>query len=507
MQRICMVGSGYVGLVTGTCLADFGNDVVCVDSDESKISMLREGQIPFYEFSLQELVQRNMREGRLSFSTDLAATIRKSKVIFICVGTPMDKDGRADLSQVWGAARAIAENLNGYKLVVQKSTVPVGTGAKVKAVIEKHRRTKVPFDVASNPEFLREGSAVEDFMRPDRVVIGTWSAKAEDLLSDIYRPLYLNETPMVKTTIESAELTKYASNAFLAAKISYINEMALLCEKVGADVKIVSRAMGLDRRIGPKFLHAGAGYGGSCFPKDTNALSFFSKEAGFNFSIVEATIAANRYQREEMICRAETMLGKPKGKTVAVLGLSFKPQTDDVREAFSLKLIPALQRKGVRVKAFDPVAMGTAAEELKNVHFCQDAYEAAEGADLLVLATEWNEFRMLDMKKIARLMKAKKLLDCRNIYNPDAMEKLGFQFIGVGRGRSANMKTTAGRPTLKPASKRIAKKKSPAARTASAKTAPTSAASKKVASKKVASKKAASKKTAPKNAASKKAAS
>lgn len=494
MQRICMIGSGYVGLVTGTCLADFGNDVVCIDSDESKISMLREGQIPFYEFSLQELVQRNMREGRLSFSTDLAASIRKSKVIFICVGTPMDDDGRADLSQVWGAARTIAENLNGYKLVVQKSTVPVGTGAKVKAVIEKHRKKQTPFDVASNPEFLREGSAVEDFMRPDRVVIGTWSSKAEDLLTDIYRPLYLNETPMVKTTIESAELTKYASNAFLAAKISYINEMALLCEKVGADVKIVSRAMGLDRRIGPKFLHAGAGYGGSCFPKDTNALSFFSKEAGFNFSIVEATIAANRYQREEMIFRAEKMLGNPKGKTVAVLGLSFKPQTDDVREAFSLKLIPALQRKGARIKAFDPVAMGTAAEELKNVHFCQDAYEAAEGADLLVLATEWNEFRMLDMKKIARLMKAKKLLDCRNIYNPEAMEKLGFQFIGVGRGRSKNMKSAAGRPTLKPASKRIAKKKSPAKKSDSGKTAGSRAGAKKTAAKKTAAKKTPAKK-------------
>jgi UDPglucose 6-dehydrogenase len=384
------------------------------------------------------------------------------------VGTPMDDDGRADLSQVWGAARTIAENLNGYKLVVQKSTVPVGTGARVKAVIEKQRAKETPFDVASNPEFLREGSAVEDFMRPDRVVIGTWSPKAAQLLSDIYRPLYLNETPMVKTTIESAELIKYAANAFLAAKISYINEMALLCEKVGADVKIVSRAMGLDRRIGPKFLHAGAGYGGSCFPKDTHALSFFSKEAGFNFSIVEATIAANRYQREEMIFRAEKMLGSPKGKTVAVLGLSFKPQTDDVREAFSLKLIPALQRKGVTVKAFDPVAMATAAEELKNVQFCPDAYQAAEGADLLVLATEWNEFRMLDMKKIARLMKAKKLLDCRNIYNPDAMLKLGFQYTGVGRGRSRNMhaKKAAGAPTLKPASKRISKKKTPAQRDA-----------------------------------------
>ncbi len=440
MQRVCMIGSGYVGLVTGTCLADFGNKVVCVDYDESKIALLQKGQLPFYEFSLQEVVQRNMREGRLSFSTDLPGNLKKSRVIFTCVGTPMDEDGRADLSQVWDAAKTIAENLNGYKLVVQKSTVPVGSGAKVKAIIEKHRKGDTPFDVASNPEFLREGSAVEDFMRPDRVVIGTWTQKAERVLSEIYRPLYLNETPMVKTTVESAELIKYASNAFLAAKISYVNEMALLCEKVGADIKVVSRAMGLDRRIGSKFLHAGAGYGGSCFPKDTHALAFFSQEAGFDYSIVEATIAANKYQRSEMIRRAEAMLGKPKGKTVAVLGLSFKPQTDDVREAFSLALIPALQRKGAKVRAFDPVAMDTAAEELNSkVHFCKDAYEAAQGADLLVLATEWNEFRMLDMRKIAKLMRKQCLLDCRNVYNPEQMEKLGFKYQGVGRGRSKNM--------------------------------------------------------------------
>jgi len=434
MQRICMVGTGYVGLVTGTCLADFGNQVICVDQIPEKIDQLRRGELPFYEFSLKELVDRNMKEKRLSFTTDIAGAIRRSKVIFSGVGTPPDRYGRADLSQVWEVARTIAANLNGHKVVVQKSTVPVGTGAKVKEIIERHRAKKVAFDVASNPEFLREGSAVEDFMRPNRVVIGTWTAKAEKILSEIYEPLYLLETPMVKTTVETAELIKYASNAFLAAKISYINEMALLCERVGADVKVVAKAMGLDRRIGPKFLHAGAGYGGSCFPKDTLALESFSKDSGFRFSLVEATIKANRHQRREMIRRALEMLDGIEGREAAVLGLSFKPQTDDVRESFALSLIPALQKQRVRVRAFDPVAMETAGRELKRVEFCRDAYQAAKGADLLVLATEWNEFRMLDMRKICRSMRRPNLLDCRNLYDPTQMEKLGFRYGGVGRG-------------------------------------------------------------------------
>lgn len=441
MQRICMVGTGYVGLVTGTCLADFGNQVICVDSDGEKISQLQKEQIPFYEFSLKELADRNLREGRLSFSTDIAGAIRKCRVIFIGVGTPSDRKGRADLSQVFNVARAVAENLNSYKLIVQKSTVPVGTGAKVKAFIERHRAKKIAFDVASNPEFLREGSAVEDFMRPDRIVIGTWTRKAEAILSEIYRPLFLNETPMVKTTVETAELIKYAANAFLAAKISYINEMSLLCEKVGADVKVIARAMGLDGRISPKFLHAGPGYGGSCFPKDTLAMASFSRDAGFRFSIVDATIAANRHQRREMISRALKMLNTTQGKEVAVLGLSFKPQTDDVRESFALSLIPVLQRNGARVRAFDPVAMETAAAKLRRTEFCADPYKAAKGSDLLVLATEWNEFRMLDMRKIYRLMRTPNLLDCRNLYNPDQMTKLGFRYGGVGRG--VHMRKTA----------------------------------------------------------------
>ena len=434
MQRICMVGTGYVGLVTGTCLADFGNPVICVDTDAGKIEQLSQGRIPFYEFSLQELVNRNLREGRLTFSTDIPGAIRRSRVIFIAVGTPSDARGEADLSQVFQVARTVGENLNSYKLIVQKSTVPVGTGVRLQGVIEKQRPRKIDFDVASNPEFLREGSAVEDFMRPDRVVIGTWNRRAATLLSEIYRPLFLNETPMVKTSVETAELIKYAANAFLATKISYINEMSLLCEKVGADIKTVARGMGLDRRIGPKFLHAGPGYGGSCFPKDTLALASFSRQAGFRFSIVDATIAANRRQRRELIRRAVEMLAATRGKEAAVLGLSFKPGTDDLRESFALELIPALRRSGAKVRAFDPVAMEGASRLLRGVTFSADAYGAAAGADLLVIATEWNEFRMLDMRKIRKLMRTPNLVDCRNIYDPDRMEELGFHYAGVGRG-------------------------------------------------------------------------
>jgi len=434
MERICMVGTGYVGLVTGTCLADFGNQVICVDTDASKIEMLKNGKLPFYEFSLLELVQRNVNDGRLSFSTDVAGAMRRSRVIFSGVGTPSDAQGRADLSQVFAVAKTVAENLNSYKVIVQKSTVPVGTGAKVKAIIEKNLQKKVAFDVASNPEFLREGSAVEDFMRPDRVVIGASSEKAKKILTEIYRPLYLNETPMVKTSVETAELIKYGANAFLATKISYINEMALLCERVGADIKVVAKGMGLDRRVGPKFLHAGAGYGGSCFPKDTRAIASFSKDAGFRYSIIESAISANRNQRREMVERALKLLGKPKGKRAAVLGLSFKPETDDVRESFALSLIPKLEKEGVVVSAFDPVAMEASKSTLKNTKFCANAYETAKGADLLVIATEWNEFRMLDMRKLLKLMRKPSLLDCRNLYDPYEMEKVGFNYCGVGRG-------------------------------------------------------------------------
>lgn len=435
MEKIAMVGTGYVGLVTGACLADFGNRVTCVDLDLRKVEMLQQGKLPFYEFSLGEIVERNVREGRLGFTSDLPQAIRSSRVIFIAVGTPTGKNGEADLSQVFSVASAIAENMNSYKLVVQKSTVPVGTGEKVLRTIEELlRRKALPFDVASNPEFLREGSAVEDFMRPDRVVIGTWSPKAEQILSEIYRPLYLNETPMVKTSVQTAEMIKYASNAFLATKISFINEMANLCEVLGADVKVVSRAMGLDKRIGPKFLHAGAGYGGSCFPKDTMALANFSRAAKVPSLIVDAAIEVNEKQRGRMLQKCETMVGDLAGKEVAVLGLSFKPQTDDVRYSVGIDLIHRMQRKGARLRTFDPVAMEAAAPQLKNVVFAQDSYEAAKGADLLVIATEWNEFRMLDLTKLRQLMRHPAVVDCRNIYDPELLVAAGFQYEGVGRG-------------------------------------------------------------------------
>jgi UDPglucose 6-dehydrogenase len=435
MQKICMIGSGYVGLVTGVCLADFGNSVTCVDLDEEKIELLRAGKMPFYEFGLEEIVGRNVREGRLSFTSDLPKAIRENRVVFIAVGTPQSETGEAELSQVWAAAKTIAKNLNGHKLIVQKSTVPVGTGERVWKIIDANRPRGVPFDVASNPEFLREGSAVEDFMRPDRVVIGTWNPRAEALLAEIYRPLYLNETPMVRTNVQTAELIKYASNAFLATKISFINEMANLCEVVGADVKVIARGMGLDKRIGPKFLHAGAGYGGSCFPKDTLALAALSADAGSPCEIVNATIEVNRRQRERMLQKILDAAGSVKGKQIGILGLAFKPQTDDVRESVALDLIRSLRRRGARIRAFDPVAMSRAAQEIKSgVVFNENAYDVARGSDVLVIATEWNEFRMLDLKKLRRIMKRPIVVDCRNIYDPPKMASLGFKYVCVGRG-------------------------------------------------------------------------
>ncbi|MEZ4650582.1 MAG: UDP-glucose/GDP-mannose dehydrogenase family protein [Candidatus Eisenbacteria bacterium] len=437
MEKIAILGTGYVGLVTGAGLADFGNHVTCVDLDESKIAKLKDGKIPFYEFSLGEVVQRNVDNDRLVFTSDLAKAIKGARTIFIAVGTPPGKGGEADLSQVFGAARMIAETMTSYKLVVQKSTVPVGTGRNVHELIGKvlkERKKNVPYDVASNPEFLREGSAVEDFMRPDRVVIGTWSKKAEQILTEIYRPLYLNETPMVRTNVQTAELIKYASNAFLATKISFINEMSNICEAVGGDVKVVAKAMGQDRRIGPKFLHAGPGYGGSCFPKDTLALADFSKALGVPSAIVNATIAVNKRQRQSMLTKVESLTGDLAGKTIAVLGLSFKPQTDDVRDSVALELIKAMQKKGATVRAYDPIAMETAAVELRNVDFAQDAYEAARGADALVIATEWNEFRQLDLGTLKKSLKKACVVDCRNIYDPAKLRDAGFQYVGVGRG-------------------------------------------------------------------------
>ncbi len=442
MYKICMVGTGYVGLVSGACFADFGNTVVCVDKDADKIARLKAGEIPFYEIGLDAIVARNMKEGRLSFSTDLAAAVRKCQVIFIAVGTPQGKTGEADLSYVWGAAREIAANMTDYKLVVQKSTVPVGTGAKIRELIAKTlKKKKTPYDVASNPEFLREGSAIEDFMRPDRVVVGVESRKAEEMLTGIYAPLYLNETPMIKTNVETAELIKYAANAFLATKISFINEMANLCEVVGADVKTVARGMGLDNRIGGKFLHAGAGYGGSCFPKDTMALESFSRRAGVPLKIVKATIDVNRRQRERVMAKIESTVGTVKGKTIAVLGLSFKPNTDDVRDAVPMDLIRTLKRKGAKIRAFDPVAMPNARRALTGITYTEDVWGAVDGADAVVLATEWNEFRRLDMPRLKRNLKKPIVIDCKNIYDPVAMAQMGFTYRGVGRGIALNHKS------------------------------------------------------------------
>jgi len=434
MHRITMVGTGYVGLVTGACLADYGNEVVCVDADRKKIDSLRSGRIPFYEFGLEELLERNVREKRLAFSTDLPEAIRQSDVIFICVGTPRGSDGEADLQYVFQVARDIAKHINGYKVIVQKSTVPMGTGARVRDLIGSTRNGDHEFDVASNPEFLREGSAVEDFMRPDRVVIGTWSKRAEDMLVDVYKPLYLNETPMVKTTVETAEFIKYAANAFLATKISFINECANLCELVGADIKMVERGIGLDRRIGGKFLHAGAGYGGSCFPKDTEALDHLATSLGYPLEIVRATIQVNREQRRRLMARTEKLLGTLQGKTVAVLGLSFKPQTDDIRDSVGVDFARYLVEKGASVKVFDPIAMDKAKEVLTGVEYCPDLWSAMEAADAIVIATEWNEFRTMNVNRLKDHMHGNLIVDLKNIYEPEDMRELGFVHVGVGRG-------------------------------------------------------------------------
>ncbi len=434
MHRICMVGTGYVGLVSGACLADYGNEVTAVDADMSKVESLRKGKVPFYEFGLEELVERNVRERRLTFSTDLPTAIRENEVIFICVGTPRGSDGEADLQFVFQVAREIAKHINGYKVIVQKSTVPVGTGARIRDLIHSQRNGDHDFDVASNPEFLREGSAVEDFMRPDRVVIGTWSKQAEEVLVDVYKPLYLNETPMVKTTVETAELIKYAANAFLATKISFINEMANLCELVGADVKVLERGIGLDRRIGSKFLHAGAGYGGSCFPKDTEALDHLARSLGYPLKVVQSTIEVNNEQRRRLMARTETALGGLKGKTVAVLGLAFKPQTDDIRYSVGVDFCRFLRDKGAMVRAFDPIAMENAKQEVPDVEYAADLWAAVEGADAVVIATEWNEFRTMDLERIRDLLKGNLVVDLKNIYEPERMRSLGFVHRGVGRG-------------------------------------------------------------------------
>ena len=434
-MKICVVGTGYVGLVTGACFAELGNAVTCVDKVEEKIQALERGEIPIYEPGLDDVVHRNVQAGRLAFTTDLDTAIREALVVIIAVGTPQGDDGRADLSFVRAVAASIGKNLDSYKVVVTKSTVPAGTGKMVREVIEENLEEDVPFSVASNPEFLREGSAIEDFMRPNRVVLGTEDEQSAAILRDLYRPLYLIETPIVVTNVVTAEVVKYASNAFLATKISFINEMANLSEAVGADVNVVAKAMGLDRRIGPKFLHAGPGYGGSCFPKDTRAVHELARDAGVDLRIVKAVIDVNASRAPHMIEKIRGALGgELKGKTIALLGLTFKPNTDDLRESPAIEIRDRLLAEGAKVRAFDPVANDILKDQpLDGMTYSADEYDAAEGSDALVLATEWNQFRSLDFNKMKSMLAQPIVVDLRNIYGPDRMREMGFEYTGVGR--------------------------------------------------------------------------
>ena len=432
-MNISVIGTGYVGLVTGACFAEFGLQVICMDKDERRIAALEKGHLPLYEPGLGELVQKALSEGRLAFTTDLGRAVDSALAIFIAVGTPAKEDGTADLSFVEDVGRGIAAHLNGYKVIVTKSTVPVGTGERLRELIGA--RTKAaPFDIVSNPEFLREGSAIEDFMRPNRVVIGAESPQAIAVMRDLYRPVYLIETPFVFTDVATAEMIKYASNTFLATKVSFINEVANLCEQMGADVQVVAKAMGLDHRIGPKFLHPGPGYGGSCFPKDITALIQTGQQAGSPMEIVEATARANVKQRMRMVEKIRAALGgQVRGKRLGVLGLSFKPNTNDVRDAPSLEILRRLQMEGAVIQAYDPAAMEDAQRVLPELALCANAYDAAAGADALVLMTEWNQFRNLDLDRIKASLRAPVFIDLRNVYEPARMAALGFQYTSIGR--------------------------------------------------------------------------
>jgi len=431
---VAMIGAGYVGLVSGACFSEFGVNVTCVDTDADKIERLKRGEMPIYEPGLDALVLGNVQAKRLSFTTDLKTAVTDADAVFIAVGTPSRRgDGHADLSYVYAAAREIAEALNGYTVVVTKSTVPVGTGDEVERII-REARPDADFDVVSNPEFLREGSAINDFMRPDRVIIGTESERAQEVMRRLYRVLYLFETPIVFTSRTTSELIKYAANTFLATKITFINEIADLCEKVGADVHGVARGIGLDGRIGGKFLHPGPGYGGSCFPKDTLALAKTAQAAGNPLRIVETVIDINDERKKGMAEKVVTACGgSVKGKTIAVLGLTFKPNTDDMRDAPSLEIVPALQKAGATVRVFDPAGMTQAKALLNDVVWCEDAYETLIDADALAILTEWNEFRALDLDRIKSLMRSPIMVDLRNIYDPSAMAEAGFSYTSVGR--------------------------------------------------------------------------
>lgn len=462
-MNISIIGTGYVGLVTGTCLADFGLSVTCVDKDNKKIECLNSGKVPIYKPNLEALIKKNISADRLTFTTDLEQAVKQSKVIFIAVGTPSNNDGSANLKQIEKVTQQIAHHLNEYKVIVNKSTVPIGTATKIKEIINssspsplrgeggvrvksssviarseatrQSQPTSKPFDfdIVSNPEFLREGSAIYDFTHPDKIVIGTTSPKALKIMQEIYRPLYLIDTPFVITNPETAELIKYACNAFLATKITFINEIANLCDKVGADVHQIAKAMGLDGRISPKFLHPGPGYGGSCFPKDTEALYHFASTYGYDFKLLKGVISANKRQRELMVEKIKHHLSNLRGKTIAISGLAFKQNTDDIRKSPSIDIIKLLLKEGANIRCFDPLAMENTKKILPSLTYCRDEYETAEGSDVLVIATEWNQFRNLDLIKIKKLLKSPILLDLRNLYEPVKAKSLGFIYEGVGR--------------------------------------------------------------------------
>jgi UDPglucose 6-dehydrogenase len=438
-MNVAVIGTGYVGLVTGACFSEFGVQVVCVDKQTEKVASLLQGQMPIYEPGLEDLVNRNVREGRLSFSSDTSEAICNALLIFIAVGTPAAEDGRTDLRFVEAVSREIGQCIDGYKVVVTKSTVPAGTAKKIRKWIPEEldaRGSQPRFSVASNPEFLREGAAIGDFLRPDRVVIGTdeGDEQALAIIQDLYRPLFINETPFVITNVATAELSKYAANAFLATKISFINEISILCEQIGGDVQGVARAMGLDKRIGSKFLHAGPGYGGSCFPKDTHSAAHFARDLGVEFEVVEAAIRVNARQRDHVTEKVRAALGgSVAGKTIALLGLSFKPETDDVRDSPAIDIARVLMGEGATIRAFDPQAMVEAGKSLPQLVLCKDAYEACQDADVLVIATEWNQFRMLDFARIKALLSEPVMVDLRNIYRADAMRAEGFDYVSVGR--------------------------------------------------------------------------
>lgn len=431
-MKISIIGSGYVGLVTGVCLAELGNNVICADSDSSKINGLKKGIIPIYEPGLEELIKNNLKRARISFTTSVKDAVRKSEVIFIAVGTPSLENGEADLTGIENVARTIALNMNGYRLIVEKSTVPVETGEWVKHTITTDVKSKVKFDVASNPEFLREGQAINDFMHPDRIVIGVESKRARDILVKIYKPL---NVPLIITSIKSAELIKHASNAFLATKISFINAISHICDNVGADVQEVARGMGLDKRIGMAFLNAGIGYGGSCFPKDLDAFINISQKLGYNFELLKAVKDINEQQKRFMLKKMKDGLWIIKDKTIGMLGLSFKPDTDDIRNAPSLDIIKALQQEGAKIRVYDPQAMKKTQKVLENVVFCKDPYEVCKGSDCLLIVTEWNEFKELDFLKVKKLLRRPIIFDGRNIYEPEGLTKLGFTYVSVGRRR------------------------------------------------------------------------